>query len=246
MSYQDKNLKSLKYKIYSVPNYKKYVLKVKKPDTIKACRFASRKYEKIVKKLETKDCQYHLDIRKDDMLKLNIDVDGMHKDLLENFYKDIDEYFKSIGVNRINFSNTLNLNGKKNIEKNTQDYVYSHITFTNICATSSKQKEFWQAFIDKYPQYKKILDYGHLGSEKKWFRLPNQTKEGKQNTEHKIILGEMKDFILHYIPKNCVNIDHLIISAKPKEENKPVNPEFEKNVDEKDEKLLELLDWDCR
>ena len=242
MSYQDKNLKSLKYKIYSVPNYKKYVLKVKKPDTIKACRFASRKYEKIVKKLETKDCQYHLDIRKDDMLKLNIDVDGMHKDLLENFYIDIDEYFKSIKVNRINFSNTLNLNGKKNIEKNTQDYVYSHITFTNICATSSKQKEFYQAFIDKYPQYKKILDYGHLGCEKKWFRLPNQTKEGKQNTEHKIILGEMKDFILHYIPKNCVNIDHLIIPVKPKEE-KPNNPEFEKDVDEKDEKLLELLDW---
>ena len=28
MSYQDKNLKSLKYKIYSVPNYKKYVLEV--------------------------------------------------------------------------------------------------------------------------------------------------------------------------------------------------------------------------
>ena len=53
----------------------------------------------------------------------------------------------------------------------------------------------------------------------------------------------MKDFILHYIPKKCVNIDHLIIPIKPKEE-KPVNPEFEKNIDEKDEKLVELLDWD--
>ena len=67
MSYQDKNLKSLKYKIYSVPNYKKYVLKVLLPDTIKACRFASRNYEKIVKELETYDCQYHLNIRKNDM-----------------------------------------------------------------------------------------------------------------------------------------------------------------------------------
>ena len=57
MSYQDKNLKSLKYKIYSVPNYKKYVLEVKKPDTIKACRFASGSMKKLSKKLETKDCQ---------------------------------------------------------------------------------------------------------------------------------------------------------------------------------------------
>ena len=51
MSYQDKNLKSLKYKIYSVPNYKKYVLEVKNPKiTVEAPCFASRKYEKIVKK----------------------------------------------------------------------------------------------------------------------------------------------------------------------------------------------------
>ena len=35
----------------------------------------------------------------------------------------------------------------------------------------------------------------------------------------------------------------LIIPVKPKEE-KHVNPEFEKDVDEKDEKLVELLDWD--
>ena len=40
----------------------------------------------------------------------------------------------------------------------------------------------------------------------------------------------MKDLILHYIPENCANIDHLIIPVKPKKENKPVNPKFEKNV----------------
>ena len=95
MSYQDKNLKSLKYKIYSVPNYKKYVLEVKNPKiTVEAPCFASRKYEKIVKKLETYDCQYHLNIHPDDMLKLNIDVDGMHKDLFVKFYDDINDYFK--------------------------------------------------------------------------------------------------------------------------------------------------------
>ncbi len=65
MSYQDKNLKSLKYKIYSVPNYKKYVLEVQNPKiTVEAHCFSSRKYKKIVKELETNDCQYHLLIQK--------------------------------------------------------------------------------------------------------------------------------------------------------------------------------------
>ena len=68
MSHQDKNLKSLKYKIYSLPNYKKYVLEVKKDETIKAPCFASRKYEKIVKELETNDCQYHWVVYPDGML----------------------------------------------------------------------------------------------------------------------------------------------------------------------------------
>jgi hypothetical protein len=50
------------------------------------------------------------------MLKLNIDIDGMHMDFLEKFYEDIDEYFKSIVVNRINFSNTINLKGLLNLQ----------------------------------------------------------------------------------------------------------------------------------
>ena len=234
---------SKKFEIYSVPTYK-YVLEQNKSNSAQC--FSSRSYKKLVNELETNDCQYHLVTRKDDMLKLNIDIDGMHMDLIKKFFKHINRYLKSIGVNEyvedIKTVYTVNLNGKLNLETNTHDYLYSHITFKNICATSLKQKEFWEGFIHKYPQYKDSCDFGHLGCGKKWFRLPNQTKEGRKKTEHKIIEGEMKDFILHYIPKNCVNIDHLIIS-KPKEE-KPDNPEFEKEVDEKDKKLVELLDWD--
>ena len=174
MSYQDNNLKSLKYKIYSVPEYKKYVLKVEKPETIKACRFASRKYEKIVKELETYDCQYHLNIYPDDMLKLNIDIDGMKKDLIVKFYDDINDYFKYIGISeKVKNSFTYNPNGKKNVETNTQGYIYSHITFTNICATSSKQKEFWEGFINKYPQYKDICGFVYQIKQKKENQIHN-------------------------------------------------------------------------
>ena len=113
MSYQDKNLKSLKYKIYRVPNYKKYVLEVKNPKiTVEAPCFASRKYEKIVKELETYDCQYHLAIRKDDMLKLNIDIDGMKKSKRSTFLKRVGRQLKSIGafkyINELKYAHTKN------------------------------------------------------------------------------------------------------------------------------------------
>jgi len=229
------------YEIYSVPSYLGYVLENPKKGSEIAERFSSESYKNIIKELKN-DKQYHLNVRKDDMLKVNIDIDGMKKYKFPNFKTRLLKYFASIGVTEdLDVSYTKNNNGEKNIETNTKDYLYSHFTIINLCATSSKQKELWEGFINKYPQYKDICDHKHLGKEKGWFRLPKQTKEGVAGTKHEIIAGEMKYFILHYIPKKCVNIDHLIIPVKPKEE-KPVNPEFEKNVDEKDEKLVELLD----
>ena len=49
-----------------------------------------------------------------------------------------------------------------------------------------------------------------MGSSGKWFRSPNQTKEGKEGTEHIIIEGKIKDFVLIYV-KKCVNIDDKLL-----------------------------------
>lgn len=38
----------------------------------------------------------------------------------------------------------------------------------------------------------------------KWFRMPNQTKEQKPKTEHIIMKGEIKDFIVSYIPSSYI------------------------------------------
>ena len=73
---------SKKFEIYSVPTYK-YVLEQNKTNSAQC--FSSRSYKKLVKELETNDNQYHLLTRKDDMLKLNIDIDGMHKNLIKKF-----------------------------------------------------------------------------------------------------------------------------------------------------------------
>lgn len=54
----------------------------------------------------------------------------------------------------------------------------------------------------------------------KWFRMPNQTKEKKPKTEHIIMKGEMKDFIVSYIPKDSVNIDDKIFIESNKSNNR--------------------------
>jgi len=143
-------------------------------------------------------------------------------------------------------SYTRNENGKKNIETGTKNYIYSHISFDNICMSGTKQKIFWNNFVNKYPKYDGFVDYGHLGSAGKWFRLPNQTKEQKKKTEHIIIEGEMRDFILHDI-EGCENLDKYITELKEekkriKKEGKEELKEFEKiPITEDDEKLINLI-----
>ena len=66
------------YEIYSVPNYFEYVLEKNDKGSEIAERFSSKSYKKIIKELKN-DKQYQLNVCKDDMLKLNIDIDGMKK-----------------------------------------------------------------------------------------------------------------------------------------------------------------------
>ena len=86
------------YEIYSVPNYFDYVLEKNDKGSKIAERFSSKSYKKIIEELYTNDKQYHLLARKDDMLKLNIDIDGMKRKKLPTFFKRINRYLSSIGV----------------------------------------------------------------------------------------------------------------------------------------------------
>lgn len=44
-----------------------------------------------------------------------------------------------------------------------------------------------------------------------WFRCPNQSKgDSAKSGIHKIIFGNMEDFIIDYIPTNSINIDNII------------------------------------
>ncbi len=245
---ENKNQEFRTLEIFSVPHYFKYVYE-RTETTPAICEIApkiSGDVDEIIKKLK-KDKQYHIRIFKDDILKLNIDIDGLPKELYDDLTQDIHNAIWELDEElELSMSYTRNENGKKNIETGTKDFIYSHISFDNISMSGTKQKIFWKNFVNKYPKYDGFVDYGHLGSAGKWFRLPNQTKEQKKKTEHLIIEGNMRDFILHDI-EGCQNLDKHITELKEekkriKKEGKEELKEFEKiPITEDDEKLINLI-----
>ena len=75
----------------------------------------------------------------------------------------------------------------------------------------------------------------------KWFILPNQTKENKKGTEHKIIKGNMEDFIVDYIPEYSKTIENKeIIIEDIKIVNNKINDK-KINVNIKEHKLIQKL-----
>ena len=54
-----------------------------------------------------------------------------------------------------------------------------------------------------------------------WFRCPNQFKgSGDMNDVHEIIVGDMSDFIVEYIPKKSISINDVILSTLVATNNK--------------------------
>ena len=228
-------------KIYSVLKYNRDLLieNIEKKSTKKAECFESNDINKIIEELKN-DKGYHLNLNKNSIYKFNIDIDGMKKKDFEEFKKILKEEFLEITKKEIFISYTINKNGKKNIEENTDNYIYSHITIKNICASSYIQKNFWNYLKKKYSHLSYGLDAGHLGILNKWFRMPNQKKEQKEGTEHKIIEGIMRDFILDDIEK-CENINKLLenIEKDKKEEKvKIIKIVKENNKYEKEKKIF--------
>ena len=62
------------------------------------------------------------------------------------------------------------------------------------------------SYYDFNKKLNKVVDSGIYKDG--WFRYPNQTKEGKEKTEHIIEKGLLQDFIVEYIPKESTCIDN--------------------------------------
>lgn len=167
------------YEICQVPNYKVNYANSKK---------VNKSIESVTAIL-IEDFQFHERLGKNDDLKLAIDVDNLRQhnptETLENILNNICNFLK-IELSDISYTT--------NKSKETGSH---HIVIPSYYMKSSKQKKLWYKFRTKY-NYGKEID-ADIFDKEGWFRLPNQTKEGVEGTEHIIQKGELSDFVLKYI-----------------------------------------------
>ena len=124
------------------------------------------------------------------------------------------ERFKTLFIKFLKESYGLSLN---NLDiKYTQNYSkngYYHFSIPKYFCKTEKIKEIIKNFKKYYPEFgKRILDTT-IYSEK-WFRYPNQLKENEKGTEHKIVNGNIIDFIVEHIPDNSIDINNIVYIAK--------------------------------
>jgi phage/plasmid-associated DNA primase len=212
-------LSNTKYSIYSVKNYS-----LANNDFIKKNINNFTNIDEICKELE-EDNSYHFRI---------------HKKTNYIFFGDIDGYDKGI----LNFINILinfvyenyNLELKKedikytenNIKKNSYHYSIPmwNISCENLKEIHSKLlKDNKNEFVYKKDK-KTISSIDTTIYSEHWFRCPYQTKGSNTEGIHIIKVGEMKDFIIDYIPNESINIDSIIEDKKDKKSNKEISEQI--------------------
>ena len=161
--------------------------------------------DELIDLLNKNDGCYHFRIHKNtnyiffgDIDNLGCDFNGWAKDMIL-FLKN--KYNISTEINEISYTSNYFKKGS------------FHYSIPKLYASCEKLREihnnFNLEFCDKYNYKvgtinKKCVDTSIYSEH--WFRIPNQSKESDKNTIHKIIKGEMKDFIVSHIPDNSISI----------------------------------------
>lgn len=193
------------YEIFSVVNYA-----TSNNDFIKNNRILFKNIDKLVSELENKDKYYHFRI---------------HNNQTYIFFGDLDNYPNSIGKFKQILLNFLHNRYDINIQDSDIKYTQNnkkngsyHYSVPILHASLSKLKEIHnnllrenkEEFIYKgEKKVEKCIDTTIYSEH--WYRCPNQSKGNisdiQENNKHIIIFGEMKDFVVYYIPNGSINID---------------------------------------
>jgi phage/plasmid-associated DNA primase len=216
------------FKIYTIDKYKG-----------KTKQFIEEEYNeyelKDLEKILLKNNNYHCRIQKNNYYIFFGDCD---------YYKDNDP-IKFFGL-LISFMDKY-----YNIKITIDDISYTinksklgsyHYSIPKYYTSTTKLKEIHENFFnyhkdifsyyDSNKKLNKVVDSGIYKDG--WFRYPNQTKEGKENTEHIIEKGNIKDFIVDYIPKDSICIDsYKYIDIKKDKNNNKKNKEKNKENNNK-------------
>jgi len=132
------------------------------------------------------------------------DLDGYNKDI-EVFKEEMKIFLEEYNI-QIDKDKDILYTENFNSEKEGHSY---HFSIPKYYGKINNIKELMINFIKKY-KYNKEIDISIYSD--KWWRLPNQYKSNKVGTEHVIITGEMKDFLVTNIENTSENIDDKILN----------------------------------
>jgi phage/plasmid-associated DNA primase len=191
-------------------------------------------YEGNLKEIENElqnDKGYHIRLKNDDNVMFFGDLDGYQNDI-NVFKNELKEYLKIFDLNfdDDDFVFTENMGYEK-------DGKSFHYTVKNLYGNIKKIRMIIEGFKKKH-KYGKIIDCSIYSD--KWWRLPNQRKKGKYNTEHKIIKGEIKDFIVTYIQKESYNVDDVNLDKETEIEVFEKKKKTSKKKKDENQKEIEL------
>ena len=225
-------------KIYSVPTYK---------TTIEKAENITGDINTLLSEVK-KDKQYHERILYDSLIKMNIDLDGYDIDTFRIQFKEYLYNVLGLSVEIQDFKYTFNSGsiyntGKKKGEKKPSYHVVIPQFYGSSYVIKAIFEDFKKSLNLSKEEATTIDAYMGATGTGIWFRLPNQTKEGKKGTEHIIKNGKLSQFILHYIPEDCIcinDLDTVKELLKPKPEIPKSKKVKQDNTNEEEEQEEEL------
>jgi len=225
----------MSYEIFSVCNYA-----TSNNEFIKNKKIIYKTIDELAKELSLNDKFYHFRI---------------HNDMRYIFFGDLDNYdsgiikFKEILINFLmnNYNIIVDDIDIKYTKNNKKDGSF-HYSIPKYHASLTKLKEIHNNLLNEYK--KEFIIKGEKKIEKcidttiyseHWYRCPNQSKGNihdiSKNNKHDIIFGEMKDFIVYYIPDYSIDIDNKDLTLKKKESS---NNELILKKNKEEEKQLSV------
>jgi phage/plasmid-associated DNA primase len=154
---------------------------------------------------------YHLRLKNNDNVLLFGDLDGYKKDI-EEFKIEMKNFLEEYDI-KIDIEKDIVYTENFNSDKEGHSYHYS---IPKYYGKIYNIKKLIVNFKKKY-NYNNEIDISIYSD--KWWRLPNQFKKNKEGTEHIIIKGEMKNFLVTNIEDNSENIDENILFFEKNKNN---------------------------
>lgn len=209
---KSENTNDILYKVYPLPKYTIF-----KKDYEKICE--EYELEELIDLLKH-DYGYHMRIKKNKNYTLFGDIDNFHHEFTI-FRDDFIKFMKK------SYDVTIDKDHIKHTSNKSKKGSY-HYSIPNYYCSCEKLKEIHENFIKEHQKdeyfytiednHKHCIDTSIYSDH--WFRLPMQSKESDKNTIHRIIHGEMEDFIVQYIPNDSVNIEDKEYKFNKKVEKK--------------------------